>query len=365
MLSTLTIIGCTSLPAQNWQTISVSDFADSIHHARMKFEKENPPYELYQQDQITFIADNILAGQLDDGGWSKNKDWLRVYDANEIFLLKQGRSTLDNRTTWSQIEYLAKVHEQTQQKQYADAAIRGIEYLISEQRESGGWRGYDIEAITYNDGVMVGVLQTLKSILDNRTQYSFVDQNLFKRVQSAYNKGVDCVLKTQIIIDGQLTAWAQQYDHKSLKPIWARSFEPPALSSSESVAVTRFLMSIDEPSTEIQNAVVSAVTWLDKVKIPDIKLEKVPAPAINFNYHWSNFDYEVVEEKGAKPIWARYYDLEHQQAIFCTRQSIITSNYKDLSRERRTGYGWYGYYANRLIEKDFPKWEARWHGDQK
>ncbi len=351
-------LGCSTQPTeQQWQAISINAFSDSIHHARMKFENEQTPYPVYRVEQITLIADNLLAGQNADGGWPKNKDWLRIYSDKDIKILKRSPSTFDNRSTWSQIDYLARLHQQTKQQKYADSAIRGIEYLLAQQRESGGWRGYDVDAITYNDGVMTGVLKTLQNILDNRSRYAFVDDELLARVQQSYDKGLACVLATQVVIDGQLTAWAQQYDHDSLKPIWARSFEPPALSSSESVAVVRFLMSIKHPSPQVKTSIVSATTWLEKVKILDTKLEKIPAAATNFAYHWSDFDYQIVTEKGAKPMWARYYDLQHQDAIFCTRQSKITRNYQDLSRERRTGYGWYGYYANKLLEQEFPAWQ--------
>ncbi len=360
-------VGCSYQPVdsqsgeQQWQPISIRAFSDSINHARMKFENKQAPYPIYEVEQITLIADNILAGQNSDGGWSKNKDWLRVYTSDDIKILKRGPSTLDNRTTWSQIDYLASVYQQTKQQKYADSAIRGIEYLLTEQRESGGWRGADVEAVTYNDNVMTGVLNTLQSMLDNRDRYAFVDDELLARVQKAYDKGLACVLATQVVIDGQLTAWAQQYDHESLQPIWARSFEPPALSSSESVAVVRFLMSIKNPSPQVKAAVVAAVEWLDKVKISDIKIEKIPAPEVKFRYHWSNVDYQIVEEKGAKPIWARYYDLQHQDAIFCTRQSKVTRDYQELSRERRTGYSWFGYYADKLLDQEYPAWQQK-HG---
>ncbi len=357
-------LGCASnTETQSWQAIDIQAFNDSINHARMKYPNGEPTYTIYQTDQITEIGDNLLAGQNRDGGWSKNKDWLRVYSQYEMNILQYGASTLDNRTTWSQIDYLAKVYQQTKQQKYADSAIKGIEYILNEQRESGGWRGHDVEAITYNDNVMTGVLKTLKSVLENRDRYRFVDPDLLARVQQAYDKGLACVLATQVRIDGKLTAWAQQHDHKTLEPIWARSFEPPAISSSESVAVVRFLMTIKNPSSDIKTAITSAVTWLDKVKIENQVLEKIPAPEIHFKYHWSNYDFQVVEQKGAKPMWSRYYDLQTQQPIFCTRKSVITTNYQDVGRERRTGYSWYGYYANKLIEKEYPAWQIKWSSE--
>ena len=55
---------------------------DSVHHARMKFENEAPPYPCYSPAQSCQIAENILLWQNPDGGWPKNKDWFRVLGAD-------------------------------------------------------------------------------------------------------------------------------------------------------------------------------------------------------------------------------------------------------------------------------------------
>jgi PelA/Pel-15E family pectate lyase len=344
--------------AMAWSAISQTAFADSIHHARMKFVDQRAPYPQYAPEQIVHIAENLLIGQNDDGGWPKNKDWTR---ADNPASLRGGKSTLDNRTTWSQIDYLARVHQRTELKRYAHAAMRGIDYLLQQQRDSGGWRGADVDAITYNDDVMAGVMSTLQAIGQERERYGFVDPARLKRVATAYVRGLDCILRTQVRIDGQRTAWGQQHDHVTLAPVWARAYEPPALASAESVGVVRFLMSIDEPSPEIVASIEAAVAWLDRVKIPGLRIDEVPAEPVQFRWHYSETDRVAVRDPAAPPIWARFYDLETQQPIFGVRPRQIVHHLRDVSRERRTGYSWYGHWPSDLLNTEYPRWRKK-HG---
>ncbi len=194
----------TEAKSRAWEAIDTGAFADSINHAIMIYEGKKAPYKQYTPAQIIHIAENLLAGQNGDGGWPKNKDWTRADNTSK---LRGGRSSLDNRSTWSQIGYLARVYQQTKLHRYAEAATRGIGYILDEQRRSGGWRGADVEAITFNDDVMAGVLTCLKEVQEDRNLYAFVDDALLARVSSSYRKGLKCVLDCQIRVGGRLTAW--------------------------------------------------------------------------------------------------------------------------------------------------------------
>ena len=345
--------------AREWEAVPTGAFADSINHAMMKYEGRKAPYEQYSPEQIVHIAENLLAAQGADGGWPKNKDWIRIYAAKELSKLR-GRSSLDNRSTWAQIDYLARVRGQTGLERYASAAAKGIDYIVKKQRESGGWRGADVDAVTFNDDVMSGVLSTLKAVVEDRELYSFVGDALLARARAAYGKGLECVLKCQIRVGGRLTAWCQQHDHMTLEPVWARSFEPPSIVTSESVGVVRFLMSIDKPPPEVIASIQSAVAWFDRVKIKGLRVDKVKTEPVKFRFHWTDVDRVEVEDPDAPPIWTRFYDLKTEKPIFCTRKRKVTSKYTDLSRERRTGYSWYGYYPAKLLREEYPRWQRKW-----
>jgi PelA/Pel-15E family pectate lyase len=347
------------------QPISINNFEDSIKHALMQYEGGKPPYRRYKQEQSIDIAENLLIWQNQDGGWPKNIDWLKVLnkkDINEIDLFrksKQNRSSLDNRNTWSQIDYLARVRFDTGIRRYDSSIKRAVDYLLINQNKSGGWCGADVDAITFNDEVMVGAVRTLKRISEDNNLYGFVDDNRRRLAHKAYEKGIKCILKCQVRIGDQLTAWAQQHDHETFLPVWGRRYEMPALTAGESVSVVELLMEINQPDGQIVQAIEAAATWLDAVKIEGLRLRQVPAEPIKFRYKWSNFDRVVVHEQGVPSIWSRFYDLKAQRPVFSTREGKIVRRYEDLTRERRSGYDWYGYWPARFLRTSYPAWRQK------
>jgi PelA/Pel-15E family pectate lyase len=368
--------------AKTWKPIDTGAFADSIHHAAMKYKDGTAPYPRHAPEQIVHIAENLLAYQNGDGGWPKNVDWLKVLSPEEAAALPHGRaggarplrylletvsgdtSTLDNSTTWSQSDYLARVYEETRLRRFADAVLKGIDYLLREQRPSGGWRGADVDAITFNDDVMAGTLRTLKAVANDARLFGFVDDERRAAARKAFDNGIRCILKCQIVVDGRLTAWCQQHSHEDFQPVWARTFEPPSITAGESVDVVRLLMEIENPPPEIVRAIQAAVAWFDKVKIAGLRIEKVPAEPVQFKYHYSDYDCVEVKDPAAPPIWTRYHDLKTEVPIFCTRERKITHNYADVGRERRTGYAWYGAWPAKLIATEYPAWQRRRGSEQ-
>ena len=100
------------------------------------------------------------------------------------------------------------VHEANGDDRLADAARRGIEYLLKAQYENGGWPqfyplidGYYTH-ITFNDGAMIGTMRVLRDAASGKPPYEFVDDDLRERSRRAIEKGLDVILKCQIVVDG-------------------------------------------------------------------------------------------------------------------------------------------------------------------
>jgi PelA/Pel-15E family pectate lyase len=165
----------------------------------------------------------------------------------------------------------------------------------------------------------------------------------------------------QVEVDGQLTGWASQYDEVTLEPSMGRAFELPALVSGESVGVLRYLMRIDDPSPEVQAAIKSGVAWLERSKISGLRLARVAAETVRYKYHTSHDDVVVVEDPQARPLWARFYEIETNRPFMANRDGRKVFRLADVTRERRTGYSWYGYYAQSLLERDYPAWREKWN----
>lgn len=361
-----------SLYAQQKINITdVSGFSDSKHHWIDITDHEQVIVPLknqqsYQPANVCEIANNILLYQQPNGGWPKNYDMLAILTDEQKKVLEEHKdsnhTTFDNGAAYTQIEYLAKAYSLTGDKKYKDAALRGIHFILMAQYNNGGWPQFypDVSGyrkyITFNDGAMIGVMTVLQHIVHNVSYYSFVDSELRKEVEQSYRKGIDCILKCQIKEKGKWTVWCQQHDSIDLKPRGARTFELASKASEESSEIVEFLMHIHNPGKEIINSITSAVAWFKEVEIKGIRIKTIPAPEKVYKFHDAKNDKIVVQDAAAPPIWTRYYELETDRPFFANRDGKAVYKLADVSRERRTGYAWYGYWPAKMINIEYPKW---------
>jgi len=352
----------------------VSGFQNSAHHWYDIYAEDNVIHPLpnrprYKPENVKEIADNILLYQKENGGWPKNYDMLAILTDEQKDSLRNAKhqlnTTFDNGTTHTQIEYLAQAYYLLHDDKYKEACLKGIDYILSAQYPNGGWpqfypdtSGYR-KYITFNDGAMIGIMKVLHNIVQNKPQYSFVDNERREKVKAAFEKGLECIIKTQINENGKLTAWPQQADNIGLFPQWARAFEPPCICNGESAEIVLFLMSIENPSKEIINAVQSAVNWFEESKIKGIKIVEKKIEPKKYYYSTFNYDRIVVEDSTAPPIWTRYYELKTHRPMFCNRNKKIVYSLAEVEHERRAGYSWYTYAPQEVLNK-YPEWQKKY-----
>ncbi len=352
-------LGTETILSQQRPEMSTGAFSDAVNHWRMTHPKGS--YARYSAAQYREIADNMIAYQNEDGGWPKNIDWLAIVDPDSVLKALRPHkrlSTLDNRNIYSQVEYLAEVYTLTGEEPYRSSAERGIEYILSHQYPNGGWRGSDVDAITYNDGVMAGVLFTWKRILDGDGNFAWISEDMRARIRRSWSAGLELVLKTQYVQNGVKTVWAQQYDHTTLQPVKARAYELPGLSAGESALVTVLLMSIDDPSPEVVDAVKCAVAWFQKTRIAGKRIQTIPMPEGNPDDPAVKKDRLLVDDPDAPGLWPRYSELADNRPFFCNRDGIKVYSLREVYPERRVGYGWYGEWGQSVL-RAYPKWLDR------
>jgi PelA/Pel-15E family pectate lyase len=312
------------------------------------------------------VADNMLLFQRNYGGWPKHYkeekvDYKREYTAVEKATIQdesnRNDATIDNEATIKEIRYLLKAYKQTKEKKYLTAVENGIKYLLKMQYKNGGFPQFypDLSSyrhyITYNDWAMVNALNILYDVSKRINGYQVVDSTLVKPSKIAVEKGVDCILKTQVKVKGKLTAWCQQHNEKTLKPAPARKFELISLSGAETVGIVKFLMKQDNQSKQVKTAIEAAIDWLNKSKIVGYKYEDIVDSTLP-----KGRDRIIIPEAG-NVLWARFYDIETNEPFFCGRDGIKRKNVSEIEHERRTGYAWYGSWAKDLLEKDYPNWK--------
>ena len=362
-----------SKSSDSFTSVDSNSFQDASHHWYDIAEKDAVIHPLpgrpkYRATELKAIADNILLYQKENGGWPKNYDMMAILSDRQKDTLLGAKSalntTFDNRTTYTQIACLSQVYYVLRDEKYKAAALKGLQFLLSAQYDNGGWPQYfPLEAgysrhITFNDDAMGGVMWLLKDIIDGKIQYGFIDENLKLRLKKAFDKGLECILKTQINDTGKPTAWCQQYDEVTLQPAWARTFEPPSICNSESVNLVLLLMSIQKPNKTIITAVDNAVDWFKASKIKGIRVKTIPAPEMVTKYTISRHDRIVVTDTAAPPIWTRYYELKSHRPLFCNREYKIVYTLAEVDRERRDGYGWYTYEPQKVLNR-YAAWKKK------
>lgn len=296
----------------------------------------------------TEYAENILTWQAEEGGWPKNVDTRKTAYADDI---KKLHATFDNGATVGEMRFLAKAFSGTGDARYRQAFLKGFDYILKAQYPSGGWpqswptkKDYT-RYITFNDNAMVNVMMILRDF-SNLPDERFIDKKRQEAARAAFARGLECILKCQVKVDGKLTAWCAQHDENDYSPQSGRKFELVSLSGGESTGVLKLLMSIKNPSPAVKEAIEASVRWFWEVKIKGLREVKVDG------------DKKIIEDANAPAMWARFYEIGTNKPIFAGRDGVKKYNIAEIEAERRNGYMWYGYWGKEVLE-EYALWKNR------
>lgn len=333
------------------------------------------PAAWYAGEEAQRVVRNILSFQTPAGGWGKNQprdrparlkgqdyvadnnnkratpgDFDTAQDAQWSYV-----GTVDNDATITEIRFLAKVATQFPGEAgnaVRQSAERGLRYLLAAQFPNGGWpqvwplQGGYHDAVTLNDNAVVEVAELMGWASRGEADLGFLPADLKAAAAKAHDRAVQLLLDAQIRIDGKPTLWAQQLDPLTLAPASARNYEPPALCAGESANTLSFLMSLPKPSPAVVAAVKGGVATLRELAVRDRAFVKVDDAR------------RLVEQPGAGPLWARYYDPVTRKPVFGDRNKGLYDDVNDISAERRNGYNWWGNWPVKTLAA-YDAWAAR------
>ncbi|XEC96144.1 pectate lyase [Paenibacillus tarimensis] len=293
------------------------------------------------------LADNLLTWQIEGGGWAKNKeeDFKRAWDGKEpksdwrknVGGQKVDLATIDNGATIKEIVFLAKMYKDTKDERYRDSVRGAVDYLLKMQYPSGGWPqvyplagGYH-DYVTFNDSAMMGVMTLFRFILLNEYPFNtdIILPETVDKIKTAHDKGIDYILKSQIKVDGKLTAWCQQHDPVTYEPQHARTYELPSITAMESVGIVKFLMSVPDPSPEVREAIEGALAWFKEAAVEGKQYVKKDPTGKYFN-------------DAEDTIWYRSYEIGTNKPLFVGRDGVPKHDITQIEKERRDGYTWAG-----------------------
>ncbi len=206
--------------------------------------------------------DHILGAQYTNGGWPQfSPPPTKSYHRHITF---------NDDTIRRLLEFLREV---------AGPQKVGRRLLPSRLDAGSGLNGESGEAqvVRTASGVAAGAASTNESAAAARQEpspyqpdkpgaaddFAFIDPTRRAKAAAAFAKGIDCIVKCQIRVDGKFTVWCAQHDEITLEPRPARAFELTSLSGAESAGLLIFLMSLDQPSPEVVKAVHAGATWFD------------------------------------------------------------------------------------------------------
>ena len=302
--------------------------AESFRWSRYK----SNPAAWYRSKEGQRVAENVLSRQSAQGSWPKN-----INTAAEPYRgdAQKLRGTFDNGATHGEMRFLAHAYNATQHQRYKRAFLKGFDHILQAQYPTGGWpqyyppgKGYH-RHITFNDGAMVNLMLLLREVHESKT-YDFVDSPRRQKAGQAFDRGVECILKCQIVVRGEPTAWCAQHDERTLQPRKGRTYEHVSISGGESAGIVHLLMSLEKPSPAVVRAVNAACRWYKRAKLTGIRVRRRGGDTV------------VVADPGAPPLWARFYEIGTNRPIFSGRDGVIKYSIAEIEAERRNGYAWHG-----------------------
>lgn len=277
-------------------------------------------------------AQALMWCQLSSGGWDSDFDFdprkARQYHFRRDLECgdreragRHGDSTLDDQKTQSALLFLlelAALPDSKDDKALQHAVKFGFDGLLAAQAPNGGWGqhfdgpadastpvvkaktpsqwpriwpgGKYTQHYTLNDG---NIQQVIRLLL---RAYELTKE---ERYLAAAEKAGDFLLLARL--PHPQPAWAQQYN-REMEPVWARKFEPPAISSTESLGALEglhelWLVTGDDKYIQPHQEVLA---WLEKSKLPDGQ-------------------------------WARFYELGTNKPLYCVAETYeLTYDDKNL-----------------------------------
>lgn len=280
----------------------------------------------YYLDAARETAHALVRTQLQSGGWTYRIHFDAENRAKQAYRADgrtegQNVSTLDDDTTQAALRFLMKTDKATgfSDASLHDCVMYGLNALLEVQYPNGAWpqrfsgppdasqfpvvkasypeswsrefpkRDYTHD-YTFNDNTIADVIETFLDAAD-----IYGDE----RYRAAALKGGDFMMLAQM--PEPQPAWAQQYD-QDMHPVWARKFEPPAVTGGESQGVMRCLIALARRTGEKRflEPIPKAIAYLRASALPDGRLARFYELQTNTPLYFTK-DYQLTYESDDMP----------------------------------------------------------------
>jgi len=302
----------------------------------------------FQSTEGRQALSNVLSHQSARGDWPKNIRTAAAPSTNSAAAIQ---GTFDNGATTGEMRLLARAFAATHDTNYVTAFLHGFDHITGAQYTNGGWPQYSPPPaksyhrhITFNDGTMQHLLELMRDVGEKK-EFQFIDAVRRRAAATAFERGLNCVLKCQVVVRGEKTVWCAQHDEMTLAPRSGRTYELESLSGNESAGLLLFLMSIPKPSQDMIEAVEAGARWFERAKLTGFRETKIDG------------DKKMFRDADAPPYWARFYEIESNRPFYCGRNGIKKYDIAAIEAERRNGYAWHGPWGEAVLKR-FAVWKT-------
>lgn len=319
------------------------------------------PSDWYGSEEAQQIADVVLSVQKTNGGWMKN-DQLHILTESEKKALQNARSEhscLDNGATTQEMRFLARVYQKTLKETYKESFGKALQLIFKAEKGCGGWSQYwplsgsgsYRDYITFNDDLMTNVMRLLQEIAANKGIFINITSETDRRhCEQSVQRALDVIIKCQVDDNGTPAAWCAQHDTTTFLPAEGRPHELPSISGSESASLLSYLMTISNPSKELQNTINTAIAWLDAHKIEGKAVE-------DFTNASGEKDRRIIDKAGSA-IWGRFIQLGGESGEKAYNAFFTKLKNRNKSRSYTTGGKTYTYTEYEIATKSYDATKA-------
>lgn len=247
-------------------------------------------------EAATEAAVALRYGQLESGGWTNAVDfdpqgeWAAQY--RNGMSSGKNNSSLDDDITQAALRFLIALDAEIGDPTNAEAVTYGLDALLDAQFASGAFPAIWDDAGVFDLPVLPATISLPYPTVPNGGDYwdyptlnDNLGGNVAKTLATAYAVYDDTRFRDSLIALGEFlllaqlpspqTGWAQQYNAQ-MEPGWARVFEPPAVTGSESQDVMETLLMVYELSGDSRytDAVATGLEYFQGNLLPNGQLSR-------------------------------------------------------------------------------------------
>lgn len=284
--------------------------------------------EMYLLDAALAAGECLLAGQYKSGGWSASIEFAPEARRRQDYRVDSGKkrrprnhTSFDDDKTQSALRFLMRLDQALafKNERIHEATTFALDSVLNAQFPSGGWaQVFDapVDAAKYEvltadypadwprkyPGGDYWVFYTLNdNAMADTIEMLLLAEKIYgePRYRQAALRGGEFLILAQMP-DPQ-PAWAQQYDF-DMHPVWARKFEPPAISGGESqgVIATLLRLYVETADRKFLTPIPPALDYLRKSQLPDGRLARFYELKTNRPLYFTR-EYELVYDDADLP----------------------------------------------------------------